>query len=280
VVPDFIGQTSTMSMILIALLQAVAEPAVPPQRIPSTLLSPGDYPTAAMLLGQDGLVEAEMTVAANGRPSDCSIVRSSGFQALDTATCTAFKTRARFKPALDTLGRPTIGKWTQTVQWSIEGNELPLASWTIRLLVGLDKNGSPTNCAIQSGGALKKRDQFVIDCAELSGAFVVQPDLAARYAGHQAVLIFDQQFVPELVDSIDTPKDLTRFPLVSREVIRFGIDAQGKVAACTRTKSEGDYKPLGDGCGPMRSRHFKPDSAGRLRLVPATATTAIYTYVK
>jgi hypothetical protein len=184
------------------------------------------------------------------------------------------------QPALDRLGRPTIGTWTQEVKWSIEGNELPVAPWTIRLLVALDKKGTPTNCAIQSGGALMKRDQFVIDCAELSGAFAVSPDLVRRYAGHQAVLIFDQQFLPQIFDSINTPKDLARFPLVSREVIHFDIDSKGLVGTCSRTKSEGDYKASADGCDAMRGRRFRPDPKARSGLVAATATTAIYTYVK
>ena len=267
-------------MILLALLQAAAEPAVPPQRVPSALLSPDDYPEAAMLLGQEGSVEARLTVGTDGRPTACTIIRSSGSPALDAATCTAFKTRARFSPARDGLGRPTIGTWTQSVRWSIEGNELPVAPWTIRLLVALDKNGEPTNCAIQAGGALRKRDQFLIDCAELSGAFTVPPELTRRYAGHQAVLVFDQQFVPQAVDTIDTPKDLTRFPLVSREVMRFDIDAGGRVGTCRRIRSEGDYKPSIDGCDAMRARRFKPSLDGPIRAAVATATTAIYAYVK
>jgi TonB family protein len=267
-------------MILLWLLQTAAAPAVPPQRIPSVLLSDNDYPEAAMLLGQEGPVEAQLTVGTDGRPTACTIISSSGFPALDTATCTAFKTRARFAPARDALGRPTIGTWAQKVRWSIEGNELPIAPWTIRLLVALDKKGNPTNCAIQAGGALRKRDEFVIDCAELSGAFTVPPDLARRYTGHQAVLVFDQQFVPQAVDTINTPTDLTRFPLVSREVMRFDIDAGGRVGTCRATKTEGDYKPPIGGCDAMRARRFKPNLNGPIRAAVATATTAIYTYVK
>lgn len=267
-------------MILIALLQMATEPAVPPQRIPSALLSPGDYPEGAILLGQEGEVEAQLTVGIDGRPTDCTIIRSSSFPALDKATCAAFKARARFTPALDGLGRPTIGKWSQVVRWAIEGNELPVAPWTIRLLVALDKRGTPTNCAIQAGGALKKRDEFLIDCAELSGALAVPPDLTRRYAGHQAVLIFDQQFVPKVADSIYTPKDLTRFPLVSRQLIRLDIDADGRVGTCSQTKSEGDYDPPVNGCDAMRPRRFKPDPNGQNRAVRATATTAIYIYMK
>lgn len=104
------------------------------------------------------------------------------------------------------------------------------------------------------------------------------PELAARYAGHQAVLIFDQQFVPERVNSIDTPPDLTRFPLISREVLRFGIDPQGQVGGCNQAKPEGDYESPVGGCAAMQARRFKP--AAGAKTVTATATTAIYAYVK
>lgn len=250
-----------------------------PQRIPSAVISSEDYPEAALLLGQEGEVETELTVATDGRTSDCTIVRSSGFPALDAATCTAFKARARFKPALDGSGRPTTSKVSQSVTWSIEGNELPVAPWTIRLMVALDKTGSSTNCVIQAGGALKG-DETLIDCSDLSGAFTVPPELARRFAGHQTVLIFDQQFVPKLVPSIDTPSDLTRFPLISREVMRINIDSKGRVGNCERTKSEGDYTPVVDGCATLRGRRFKPTARGEMNPVEGTTTTAIYSYVK
>jgi TonB family protein len=268
-----------MSLTLLVLLQAAAEPAIPPQQVASAWFSTSDYPNAAILLGQEGVVEARLAIATDGRATDCTIARSSGSPALDTATCSALKARARFRPALDSSGRPTRGTWTQEVHWMIEGNELPVAPWTIRLLAALDKKGTPTNCAIQAGGALK-RDEFLIDCRELSGAFTLPADLVRRYAGHEAVLVFDQQFVPEVVNSIDTPVDLTRFPLVSREVLSIGIDRLGRVGACSQTKAEGDYKPSADGCAAMRARRFKPDTKGRATPIGATATTAIYAYVR
>jgi TonB family protein len=267
-----------MPMILSALLGLAAQPPNSARPLAS-YLSAEDYPDAAVLLGQEGDVEVRLTISADGKPTDCTIVQSSGYPALDNTTCAKFKARARFSPALDGVGRPMASTWTQTVHWRIEGNELPVAPWTIRLMAALDKRGSLTNCAIQAGGALK-RDEILVDCADLSGAFAVPPELAARYAGHQAVLIFDQQFVPEIVNSIDTPVDLTRFPLVSREVLRVGIDPLGEVGACSQAKSEGDYKPSADGCSAMRSRRFKPDAKGRPTPVAATATTAIYAYVK
>lgn len=266
-------------LLLIALAQAVGQPASAPQQIPSSVFSSDDYPDAAILLGQEGEVQAQLTIATNGRPTDCTIVQSSGFPALDGATCKGFRTRARFKPALDSQGRPTVAKWVQTVHWAIEGNELPVSPWTIRLMAALNKKGSLTNCAIQAGGELK-RDEMIIDCAELSGAFTVPPELSRRFAGHEAVIVFDQQFVPEVVPSIDTPKDLDRFPLISRQVVHFDIDGNGRVGTCARTRAEGDYIPALDGCDAMRGRRFKPGGIDRRPRIPATATTAIYTYVK
>jgi protein TonB len=64
-----------------------------------------DYPRRARSAGLQGTVETEIAVAANGRPSGCSIVRSSGSAELDQATCRLIMRRFRFRPARDRLGR-------------------------------------------------------------------------------------------------------------------------------------------------------------------------------
>jgi TonB family protein len=279
VVHELSGQTDRMFLIAALLLQAVAPAAVPPKRLPSALLSSNDYPPAAVLLGQEGLVQVELTVSPDGKPTDCHVVGSSGFQALDSVTCSKVEKRARFTPALDTAGRTTVGSSIMSVEWVIAGNELPVAPWSIRLMVGITRSGHLTNCAIQSGGALKQRPQMVIDCRDLSGAFTVPQELAARYAGRETVLIFDQQFVPRIVNSINTPIDLTRFPLIRRNVLRLTIDDWGRVQTCSLAESNGNLNPSTDACSDMRTRRFAPDSK-RTTPLTGTATTAIYAYVK
>ena len=280
-VPPTLCHTNPMFALLLSLAQASAGPAVPARGDLRTIFSSSDYPVGAWLLGQEGTVQAKLMVAPDGRVSECSILHSSGFAGLDSATCKLITKRAKFTPARDAKGQPTFDEVvTPPVAWRMEGNGLPVASWTIRLMVGLDKQGVPTNCAIQYGGSLDKRDQRLFECSELSGVYTVPKDLAARYAGREAVLIYDQQFVPRFLDVINAPSDLKRYPLVSKTVVRFGVDPSGMVVGCGQTSEEGSYKPAEDGCAGIRGRRFERDTKGRTGDRAATATTAIYAYVK
>jgi TonB family protein len=263
----------------VVLLMAAAQAGAPERSPIAGIITSSDYPPAAILLGQEGEVEARFTISAQGRAVDCTVLRSSGFSTLDAATCDLVKTRARFAPALDQGGRPIASTFTQKVRWMLKGNELPLAPWTLRFLVALDKTGTPTNCSGGSGGALSTRQQFTIECSELSGAFTVPPDLARRYAGRRVVIIFDQQFVPRVVDSINTPRDLRRYPLLSQQVMRLQIDGLGQVAGCRVTRSEGAYRPP-DSCATMALRRFKPYRGGPEGALVGTTTMSTYAYVR
>jgi protein TonB len=53
----------------------------------------------------------------NGGVVDCRIMQSSGSWQLDAATCSLVKRRARFTPALDRDGNPSIGKVAVQVDW-------------------------------------------------------------------------------------------------------------------------------------------------------------------
>ena len=271
-------------MLAFILLAAVASatPAVPARGDLRAIFTADDYPDAAVCMGQEGDVQAKLTVAPNGRVSACAILRSSGFPALDAATCDAFRQRARFTPARDSSGNPIADEVvTPPVSWQLEGNELPLESWTLRLLVGIDKKGQPQLCSIQAGGALGRRVQpMTLDCSHLSGAFIVPPELAKSFAGKPAVIIFDQQFVPRSVSSIETPRDLRKYALLNRDVLRFNINSQGRVGGCTRAASEGSFRPPTDGCEAIGSRRFEPDAKLQTTSLPATATTAIYAYTR
>lgn len=104
-----------MSMILSAVLGIAAQTAEPARSLAS-YFSSDDYPDAAVLLGQEGDVQVELSVAANGTPTGCTVLHSSGYPALDNTTCAKFKARARFSPARDSSGRPTVSTYTQTVR--------------------------------------------------------------------------------------------------------------------------------------------------------------------
>ena len=101
--------------------RSVQEPALPQSKTPSqqverdrqgpnsakgdlrTLFSADDYPFQAQTKGEEG-VQAELLVDASGKVSGCTILRSSGSAALDTATCSILSRRAHFYPAHDVNG--------------------------------------------------------------------------------------------------------------------------------------------------------------------------------
>jgi periplasmic protein TonB len=65
-----------------------------------------DYPRAASEARIGGSVIVRFTVAADGRPRGCSVMRSSGSADLDAATCRLIERRFRYRPARDAQGRP------------------------------------------------------------------------------------------------------------------------------------------------------------------------------
>jgi protein TonB len=78
-----------------------------------------DYPAAAMRAGEQGKVGFHLTVGADGRPTACSVTASSGSAILDSTTCGLLMRRARFSPARDETGRPTIGTFDSSFTWSL-----------------------------------------------------------------------------------------------------------------------------------------------------------------
>ncbi len=270
-----------MFAFLMLLAQASAGPAVSARGDTRSIFSHDDCPESAILLGQEGTVQARLTVGTDGRPTDCVVIRSSGHEALDAATCNAVMSRARFTPARDAAGRPVVDQFTTPpVTWRIDGYELPVDPWSSRLMVALDKNNRPATCAVQFGGAMKKRQQYLVDCSNLAGAIDIPDDVESRYSGRKPVLIFDRQFVPRAVNSINTPKDLARFPLLSRQVAKFDIDAAGGVVACKQTGADGEFKAAKDLCLLTQGPRYRPDRKARRGPISATSTSALYVHVK
>lgn len=79
-----------------------------------------DYPRGARAARAEGTTETEIAVGANGRPTGCTIVRSSRSPELDQTTCRLIMSRFRFRPARDRLGRaiPDIVGYEQ--EWKFE----------------------------------------------------------------------------------------------------------------------------------------------------------------
>ena len=78
---------------------------------------PGDLPRQRQ---ESGSLRARLDIGVDGKVAGCSIVASSGSRSLDTAACRVLKSRARFTPAKDSLGKPTSDSYvTPTIVWKL-----------------------------------------------------------------------------------------------------------------------------------------------------------------
>ncbi len=65
----------------------------------------GDYPKALREANISGTTETEVAVGANGRPTACRVIRTSGSRELDSTTCRLIMQRFKFKPARNAAGQ-------------------------------------------------------------------------------------------------------------------------------------------------------------------------------
>lgn len=98
---------------IIAALDRVVTPPKPRYPV-QNVVSPDDYPAAAKGRGTVGM---DLFTDKEGRVVDCHITQSGGSWQLDAGTCNIVKRRARFSPALDRDGKPSIGKIAVQVDW-------------------------------------------------------------------------------------------------------------------------------------------------------------------
>jgi TonB family protein len=112
-------------MLLAADVTAVqAERQAPPERARANLnsyFSADDYPAASLRAWQEGTTDFRLLVGPDGRVAACQVAHSSGFQALDKATCSILRARARYSPARDGAGNPTEGTDNGRVTWRLPG---------------------------------------------------------------------------------------------------------------------------------------------------------------
>lgn len=80
-------------------------------------ISPDDYPAAVEGTEAHGIVVFTLTIDPSGRVIGCNITKSSGSTALDIATCQIMRRRARYTPAMDSNGNPTVGTIEQQIEW-------------------------------------------------------------------------------------------------------------------------------------------------------------------
>jgi len=94
-----------------------------PQQALADLITNDDYPAAAIRAGEQGTTAYRLTIGVDGRVSDCTITSSSGSTSLDAATVALLSRRARYTPARDSMGNPTIGVTNGRIVWSLPDDD-------------------------------------------------------------------------------------------------------------------------------------------------------------
>jgi len=91
-----------------------------PPRWLSGRIRDSDYPEALKEAMIGGTVSVRYVVETNGRVRDCEVTRSSGARELDAATCALIERRFRYRPSLDSSGRPVASVIVENHGWLVE----------------------------------------------------------------------------------------------------------------------------------------------------------------
>jgi TonB family protein len=115
-------RTATLAALLLAGAIPTAAGAQPPVRAQSaqtlaSLFSHEDYPADAVRNYEQGAVSFRLDISAEGRPTECLVVQSSGSPSLDSSTCRLLLERARFRPARDAEGKPASDRVSGRIVW-------------------------------------------------------------------------------------------------------------------------------------------------------------------
>ncbi|QLC26542.1 TonB family protein [Parasphingopyxis algicola] len=91
----------------------------PPQPIgnPAGWVRAADYPANILRNGEEGTSRYQVRVGANGIPTACFTIGSSGHFQLDARACNMVMSRARFQPARNAAGNPVPGLYTGSHRW-------------------------------------------------------------------------------------------------------------------------------------------------------------------
>jgi TonB family protein len=82
-----------------------------------TISADRDYPAEAIRRRESGELAYDVDVSEDGAPLGCTIIRSSGSEALDRRTCELIMTRCLFIPAADGAGGRRRGVYHGRFRW-------------------------------------------------------------------------------------------------------------------------------------------------------------------
>jgi hypothetical protein len=92
--------------------------AIPPKGDVRRIFTSQDYPLEALISQQEGTAQYLLLIDEKGAVAACHLVKASGITAFDAMGCQVILERAKFKPALDSRGKPIrSGIVTPPISW-------------------------------------------------------------------------------------------------------------------------------------------------------------------
>ncbi|WP_295446454.1 energy transducer TonB [Sphingorhabdus sp. EL138] len=87
------------------------------------IITDDDYPAYSRFKGHAGVTRVSLLVDKEGKPQQCSITETSGFNLIDSTTCEIYLARARYNIPSNLTEKVSFFKATGGVRWRITNNE-------------------------------------------------------------------------------------------------------------------------------------------------------------
>jgi TonB family protein len=96
-----------------------------PNGNPGNWVPSSSYPRDALRFGIEGTVGFILDVGADGKPSQCTVINSSGHDSLDWAACENLMRRAQFTALTNEKGEAEPSRYSNRVRWTIPEKSRP-----------------------------------------------------------------------------------------------------------------------------------------------------------
>lgn len=263
---------ATPALLVLAMLSGSSPAwakAPAPAPVPVPIGSPGgwisssDYPATALRHEMAGVTAFRLAVDEAGKPTQCEVVGSSGFDVLDTATCDRVMARALFTPSRDRRGKPTNGTYLGRIRWVIPEDNAPApprSELFVRLLMTIDQTGKAIACRTvyevpdAPPAPIKESCQSFMDTFPLAMGSEVRGSFQGPAAEVEFVTAL--AFTPELRARVLAPR--VGYEQRALNVVRFTATKEGKLGKCAFEEQRGPERMISGGCLPISASKFDP----------------------
>lgn len=236
-----------LSVLLAAALAAPAQPArvlneqgvAPPGTGLVALFSTNDYPKDAIRGDEQGTVAVNLTIGPDGRVSGCEVTLHAS-PSLDERTCSILVERARYQPARDRKGRPTVGKDSARIRWLLPRPQLRLPDLAEATLIFSDDDrvsGCEGRLVYKGKEVAEAAEGVCREFASMPPELVREIKAASSRPLPQLKISYRWLGATDLAMTHSTPPTGER--LLSSRRIDVEYDATGTRVGCATTESAG-----------------------------------------